>query len=88
MVSMIRSTVNSTDVIKRRQVILDTYYYAIDHGDYRIAFVDGLSVYGGFDSSVFTVDGVHPNDAGFVRMANAIGEEVERALNGYFPLIL
>ncbi len=84
----VRAVMPTLDAVRRRQVILDTYYYAIDQGDYKVAFVDGTGIFNGFDGSVYTVDGVHPNDAGFVRMADAIGAEVERALNGYFPLHL
>ena len=86
MMSMARSAAFSQDIIKRRQVILDTYYYALDHGDFKVAFIDGISLYSGDDSSVYTVDGVHPNDAGFLRIADAVTEEVSRALNGYFPI--
>ena len=80
------SYMKSYDSVKRRQVILDTYYYALERGDYKVSYVDGNGMFTGPYASVYTVDGTHPNDAGFVRMAEAIGEEVERALNGYFPL--
>lgn len=84
-VSLVRTTVDTVDLIKRRQIILDTYYYAIDHGDRKVSFVDGCAMFSDWDAGIHTVDGTHPNDAGFVRMAEAIGIEVERALDGYFP---
>ena len=56
----------------RRQVILDTYNYARENGDTNVYFIDGESIYGrGNYADCYTVDGVHPTDSGFVRMAEA-----------------
>jgi len=66
--------------IDRKQVILDTYNYAISNGDNNVSFVDGMEMFGGKYGNVYTVDGTHPNDAGFLRMAEYIGGAVEKAL--------
>ncbi|MBR6776845.1 MAG: hypothetical protein IKM27_03755, partial [Clostridia bacterium] len=67
----------STDLIKRRQIVLDTYNYAIAQGDRRVGFIDGNTMFGGRYGNVYTVDGAHPNDAGFLVMADIIGRQVE-----------
>jgi lysophospholipase L1-like esterase len=61
------------------------------HGDEQIHFLDGTDFLGE-DFSECTVDGVHPNDMGFMRIANAIYPTVVRLLqeirergNGYEP---
>ena len=56
----------------RREVILETYNYARANGDNNVYFIDGESIYGrGNFRECYTVDGVHPTDSGFVRMAEA-----------------
>lgn len=70
----------SDDQIKRRQIVLDTYNYAVSRGDKLVSFVDGHAIMGGRYGNVYTVDGAHPNDAGFLRMADFIGREVELML--------
>ena len=61
----------------RRQIILDTYNYAVANGDDNVAFIDGRTVFCGRYENVYSVDGAHPTDAGFLRMADVIGREVE-----------
>lgn len=56
----------------RYQVILNTYQKAIEHGDDRIAFVEGKTLFDAEDKDCSTVDGSHPNDFGFVFMARKI----------------
>ena len=65
---------------ERRQIILDTYNYALKQGDKNVSFVDGSAALGGRYENAYTVDGFHPNDAGFVRLADIIGRAVERML--------
>jgi lysophospholipase L1-like esterase len=65
---------------QRAQVIFDTYENARAAGDRRVQFVHGAGIgYG--DWLDYTVDGVHPNDAGFRRMVDAILPAVQRALS-------
>lgn len=65
---------------QRLQIIRATYEHALARGDQHVYFVDGsrlLHRYGG-DSG--TVDRCHPNDLGFMCMAEGIGEALELAL--------
>ena len=48
-----------------------------------VALTDDGAIYGGFERGYYTVDGVHPNDAGFLRIADVIGYEVQRMLNRF-----
>ena len=53
---------------------------AVKNGDERVAYIDGYAMFSGDNADVYTVDGTHPNDAGFLRMADVIGLEVKRML--------
>lgn len=55
-----------------REIILDTYRRALDRGDRHVYFVDGHILFGTRDRDACTVDGVHPNDLGFYRMARGL----------------
>lgn len=70
-------TYNSS--ITRRNIIMDTYRYARDHGDRNVYFIDGESVFRGY-SDMTTVDTVHPGDLGFMLMAKAVTETIKRAI--------
>ncbi|MGN1345862.1 MAG: SGNH/GDSL hydrolase family protein [Eubacteriales bacterium] len=69
-----------TEDERRRQIILDSYHKAIAAGDRRVRFVDGAHIFDGEFRDSCTVDGCHPNDLGFFRMAVVIGAAVEQAL--------
>ena len=58
---------------ERREVILKTYNTALSEGDENVAFIDGADLFG-HDAlrDCCTVDGAHPNDLGFMRMAEKI----------------
>ncbi len=71
---------NETESIKRRDIIYQTYIKAINNGDKNIYYVDGEHLFKDANRDCCTVDGVHPNDAGFLRMAEVIGRYVEKAL--------
>jgi len=64
---------------KRREVIEATYNAALDAGDKNIRFIGGETLFGKRERDDCTVDGVHPNDFGFFRMADAI-EDVLREM--------
>ena len=65
---------------ERRAVIRRTYENALKGGDRRVFFVDGQTLFGTRDRDACTVDGCHPNDLGFMRMAETIRPAVEAAL--------
>lgn len=58
--------------VLRRQVILDSYHRAVAQGDKNVYFVDGGMFFAGPGGQDCTVDGCHPNDLGFYRMADAM----------------
>ena len=60
---------------KRRDVIKATYENALASGDKNVYFIDGADLNVTGDA---TVDGCHPNDLGFYRMAEKIGDAIEK----------
>lgn len=68
------------DDVMRRSVIYQTYIDAWKAGDRNVSFVDGFTFFEPDYHDLCTVDGCHPNDAGFLGMARVIGYEVNRVL--------
>ena len=64
----------------RREIIRKTYDNAVAAGDKNVYFVDGETLFGKTDRSACTVDGCHPNDIGFLRMAENILPTLKKAL--------
>ena len=69
------------DTIKRRRIILETMNYALDHGDENVYFVDGESMFRCGYEDCATVDSVHPNDFGFLRVAENVEGLFHRIIN-------
>ena len=63
-----------------RAVVMRSYLDARNSGDKNVYFVDGASFYNGEFPNSCTVDGCHPNDLGFLRMADGIGRIVDLVL--------
>lgn len=57
---------------KRREIVYSTYKKALDLGDKNVYFIDGETLFTYEDWDYCTVDGCHPNDLGFYRMAMGI----------------
>ena len=64
----------------RRQIIYAAYNRAVKLGDKHVSFIDGRTLFAGLQRGDCTVDGTHPNDLGFFRMAQVIGAEVKHWL--------
>ena len=64
----------------RRDIIVRTYARALERGDRRVYYVDGQSLFGHTDRDMCTVDGCHPNDLGFLRMADRVEPILRQAL--------
>jgi len=62
--------------IVRREAIKEAYQNALAEGDKNIYFIDGAELFAGEEWDACTVDGTHPNDLGFYRMAMRIGKEL------------
>ena len=71
---------NVEDSIARRQVVIDTFHYAVAKGDKNVYYIDGASMFRGPFEDCCTVDGVHPNDLGFSKMAEAVYAVLARVL--------
>lgn len=67
----------------RRDVILNSYRKALAAGDKNVYFIDGASLFIGNEWDACTVDGVHPNDLGFYRMAQGIIPVLQQALQKF-----
>ena len=65
---------------ERRDIVKTTFENALAAGDKKVFFVDGFTLFGIKDRDACTVDGCHPNDIGFIRMADAIEPTLRKAL--------
>lgn len=70
----------TADDIARRETVRRTYENALRAGDENVRFIDGERLFGERDRSFCTVDGCHPNDLGFYRMAEVIEPVVSELL--------
>lgn len=66
---------------ERKEVIYQTYKNAIEAGDKRVYFIDGDDIYAPVGRGLCTVDHIHPNDIGFLMMANAVEPVIRKILN-------
>ena len=60
------------DGCRRRDVIIDTFRYAREQGDGNVYYIDGESYFHGAYEDACTVDRTHPNDLGFMYMAEKV----------------
>lgn len=71
----------SDDSIARRDVVIDTFRKARAEGDKLVWYIDGESFFSGPDESECTIDGIHPNDIGMLKMADSVYQTLLRVLN-------
>ena len=69
---------NAAQNAKRRDFIKGNYLRSVKEGDENTAFIDGETLFGKEDYDACTVDGCHPNDLGFYRMAKGIYPTVKK----------
>lgn len=62
----------NADCLRRREIVRATFENARDAGDENVYFIDGETLFDGAFRDSCTVDGCHPNDLGFIRMAEKI----------------
>lgn len=72
---------NADDSRVRRDIIYKTYINSVNSGDLKTYFIDGEILFGSKDRDSCTVDGCHPNDLGFMRMAEVISPVLKKALD-------
>lgn len=65
---------------ERAKVKRDTYEYAVAQGDTNVALVETPELCSGDFINHCTVDGTHPNDLGFYRMGQKIGDALAKFL--------
>jgi len=63
---------NFPDAAERQEVLRQSFIRARNQGDENVYFLDGETLFGKNDREICTVEGVHPNDFGFYRIAKAI----------------
>jgi len=73
-------TYNISDSIARRDVIIDSFRRARELGDKNVYYIDGEGIFRGPDEDLCTVDGTHPTDVGFLKIADALHRILVRAL--------
>ena len=66
----------------RRRTVKATFDWAVEHGDKNVYYIDGGELLAGDCWDSCTVDGVHPNDFGFYRMAMRIEKTLKPILDG------
>ncbi len=63
-----------------REIIRTTYQKAVAEGDKNVYFVDGETFFGTHERDLCTVDDCHPNDIGFLRMADVLEPVLRKIL--------
>ena len=66
------------NAVLRRNVILDTFRFALEQGDKNVYYIDGEGFFKGEWEDSCTVDTTHPNDLGFHFMAESIGNTLAK----------
>ena len=74
------------NILIRRDIIMSSYLKARALGDENVYFIDGISFFATTHQFDHTVDGCHPNDTGFIRMADSIGAVIKYALEKKYGL--
>jgi len=67
---------------KRIAIIESTYKNALSHGDKNVYFINGRTFFFDKVGCDYTADGTHPDDAGFVAMAEIIGDKIISVFEG------
>lgn len=63
---------DNEDTLNRRDIVMRSYLKAREAGDKNVYFIDGTAFFENADMYDCTMDGVHPNDTGFIRMGETI----------------
>ncbi len=72
---------NDKNASVRRDLIKNNFLKAKNQGDNNIYFIDGETLFGSKDRDACTVDGCHPTDLGFYRMAETIYPTLKNILD-------
>ena len=80
MISRPTNDVDGEYVAKKFQVMMDSYNKAIENGDKNVFYIDGREFYKGLNFIDCSYDLLHPNDIGFHKMSQIIGDMIEKVL--------
>lgn len=80
MVGMPNFDPEDPDCRARQAIIRRTYENAVAAGDRRVYHINNELLFGAAERDACTVDGCHPNDLGFMRMARAVYPIIRQAL--------
>lgn len=75
------NTEHDNELNVRFNIIKETYEKALAAGDKNVYLIDGRTFFAGRERDACTVDGCHPNDVGFFKMADVIGAKIEEILH-------
>ena len=64
----------------RRKIIMDTFEKGKSGGDKNLYFIDGETLFSGVNRDGCTMDGIHPNDLGFQRMADTVHKTIQKII--------
>ena len=59
---------------------METYINAVRNGDKNVYYIDGSQFFANDDSGSCLIDGCHPTDIGFAKMAETIGAQIDAIL--------
>jgi lysophospholipase L1-like esterase len=65
---------------ERREIVFKSYAKSRASGDKNVYFIDGAGMFRDLESGDYTVDGTHPTDLGFYKMAEAISPVIKQIL--------
>ena len=80
MISRPTNAIDAEYVRERFEVMIQTYNKAVALGDKNVYYIDGREFYKGLNFTDCTVDLTHPNDIGFHKMSEIIGNMIEKVL--------
>lgn len=80
MISRPTNAINNPGVIKKFEVMMDSYNKAVANGDKNVYYIDGREFYKGLNFNDCSWDLTHPNDIGFHKMSGIIGDVIEKVL--------
>ena len=72
---------NPDESFARIDVIYGSFMRARANGDKNVYFLNGKGIFAGRDRDLCTIEGCHPTDVGFLKMADAFEDILLRAIN-------
>ncbi len=80
MISRPTNAVSNPSVVNKFEAMMDSYNKAVANGDKNVYYIDGREFYKGLNFIDCSWDLTHPNDIGFHKMSEIIGNMIEKVL--------